>query len=85
MAQSELGILSWLVIGLAAGWLAAKITEAPRGLIRNLVVGLIGSVLGGFLARKVGLQVVPDFWGELITAIIGAVILLFLLQVIRRT
>jgi uncharacterized membrane protein YeaQ/YmgE (transglycosylase-associated protein family) len=81
MAQSELGILSWLVIGLAAGWLAAKITEAPRGLIRNLVVGLIGSVLGGFLARKV----VPDFWGELITAIIGAVILLFLLQVIRRT
>jgi uncharacterized membrane protein YeaQ/YmgE (transglycosylase-associated protein family) len=84
MAQSQLGILSWLVIGLVAGWLAAKITEAPRGLIRNLVVGLIGSVVGGFLARKLGLQVVPDFWGELVTAIIGAVILLFLVQVLRR-
>jgi uncharacterized membrane protein YeaQ/YmgE (transglycosylase-associated protein family) len=42
--------------------------NAPRGPIRNLIVGLIGSLLGGFLFGKLGLQVVPDFWGELITA-----------------
>jgi uncharacterized membrane protein YeaQ/YmgE (transglycosylase-associated protein family) len=47
-------------------------------------VGLIGSVVGGFLARKLGIEVVPDFWGELTTAIIGAVIFLFILQAIRR-
>jgi uncharacterized membrane protein YeaQ/YmgE (transglycosylase-associated protein family) len=72
------------VIGLIAGWLAAKITNAPHGLIRNLIVGLIGSLLGGFLFVKLGIHVVPDFWGELITATIGAVVLLFLWQAIRR-
>ena len=79
-----MGIFAWIIIGLLAGWLAAKITESPHGLIRNLVVGLVGSLLGGFLFTKLGLHVVPDFWGELITAIAGAVVLLFVLQAIRR-
>jgi uncharacterized membrane protein YeaQ/YmgE (transglycosylase-associated protein family) len=79
-----MGILAWILIGLIAGWLAAKITNSPHGLIRNLIVGLIGSVFGGFLFGKLGMQVVPDFWGELITAIIGAVVLLFILQAVRR-
>jgi uncharacterized membrane protein YeaQ/YmgE (transglycosylase-associated protein family) len=79
-----MGILVWILIGLIAGWLAAKITNSPHGLIRNLIVGLIGSVFGGFLFTKLGLRVVPDFWGELITAIIGAVVLLFILQAVRR-
>ena len=79
-----MGIFAWIIIGLLAGWLAAKITESPHGLIRNLVVGLVGSLLGGFLFTKLGLHIVPDFWGELITAIVGAVVLLFVLQAIRR-
>jgi uncharacterized membrane protein YeaQ/YmgE (transglycosylase-associated protein family) len=79
-----MGVLAWILVGLIAGWLAAKITEAPRGLLRNLIVGLVGSLLGGFLFSKLGLHVVPDFWGELITATIGAIVLLFLLQVIKR-
>jgi uncharacterized membrane protein YeaQ/YmgE (transglycosylase-associated protein family) len=77
-------VISWIVIGLVAGWLAAKITDSPRGLFRNLAVGLVGSLVGGFLARKLGVQVVPDFWGELITAIVGAVIFLLVWQAIRR-
>ena len=79
-----MGVIAWIVIGLLAGWLAARITDSPRGLFRNLVVGLIGALFGGFLARKLNIQVVPDFWGELITAIIGAVILLVILRAIRR-
>ena len=55
-----MGVLAWIMIGLIAGWLAAKIAQAPRGLIRNLVVGLLGSLLGGFLFSKLGVQVVPD-------------------------
>jgi uncharacterized membrane protein YeaQ/YmgE (transglycosylase-associated protein family) len=77
--------LAWIVIGLIAGWLAARITSAPGGLIRNLIVGLIGALLGGFLFDKLQIDVVPDFWGNLITATIGAVVFLFLWQVIRRT
>ena len=79
-----MGFLAWILIGLLAGWLAARITDAPGGLIRNLIVGLIGSLVGGFLFAKLGLHVVPDFWGELITAVIGAVVFLFLWQAIRR-
>ncbi len=79
-----MGLISWIVIGLLAGWLAAKITNSPGGLLRNIAVGLVGAILGGFLARRFGIQVTPDFWGELITAIVGALILLFILQAIRR-
>jgi uncharacterized membrane protein YeaQ/YmgE (transglycosylase-associated protein family) len=79
-----MGVIAWIVIGLVAGWLAARITDSRSGLLRNLAVGLVGSMLGGFLARKLGIAVVPDFWGELVTAVIGAVIFLFLWQAIRR-
>jgi uncharacterized membrane protein YeaQ/YmgE (transglycosylase-associated protein family) len=79
-----MGVVSWIVIGLLAGWLAGRIADSPGGLLRTLAVGLVGAILGGFLARKLGLQVVPDFWGELITAIVGAVILLLVWQAIRR-
>ena len=73
-----MGVLAWILIGLIAGWLAAKITNAPRGLLRDLIIGLIGSLFGGFLFFKLGVRVVPDFWGELITATIGAVVFLAL-------
>lgn len=79
-----MGVLVWILIGLIAGWLASRITGAPGGLVRNLMVGLVGSLLGGFLFRKLGLMVVPDVWGELITATIGAVLLLFLWRAIRH-
>ncbi len=79
-----MGTLAWIVVGLIAGWLAAKITNSPRGLLRNLVVGLLGAILGGLLFSRLGVHVVPDFWGQLITAIVGAVVLLFVWRAIRR-
>ncbi len=79
-----MSVIAWIIIGLIAGWLAAKITNAPRGLIRNLIVGLVGALVGGFLCSKLDIHVVPDFWGNLITATIGAVVLLLLWQAIRR-
>jgi uncharacterized membrane protein YeaQ/YmgE (transglycosylase-associated protein family) len=82
--DGQLGVLAWILIGLIAGYLAAKITSAPRGILRNLIVGLVGSLFGGFLFTKLGFHVVPDFWGELITATIGAVVFLALWQAIRR-
>lgn len=80
----NLGVISWIAIGLLAGWLAGRITDSPRGLLRNLAVGLVGALLGGFLARKLGIHVVHDFWGELITAIVGAVIFLVIWRAIWR-
>jgi uncharacterized membrane protein YeaQ/YmgE (transglycosylase-associated protein family) len=79
-----MGVIAWIVIGLLAGWVAAKLTNAPHGLIRNLIVGLIGALVGGFLFEKLNVVVVPDFWGNLITATIGAVVFLLIWQAIRR-
>lgn len=79
-----MGIFAWIMIGLIAGFLATRITGARGGLLRNIAIGLIGALLGGFLASKLGLPVVPDFWGELITATIGAVVLLFVWRAIRQ-
>jgi uncharacterized membrane protein YeaQ/YmgE (transglycosylase-associated protein family) len=79
-----MGVIAWIVIGLLAGWIAAKLTNAPHGLIRNLLVGLIGALVGGFLFEKLNVMVVPDFWGNLITATIGAVVFLLIWQAIRR-
>ena len=58
--------------------------RAPHGLIRNLIVGLIGALVGGFLFEKLNVVVVPDFWGNLITATIGAIVFLLIWQAIRR-
>jgi uncharacterized membrane protein YeaQ/YmgE (transglycosylase-associated protein family) len=79
-----MGVIAWIVIGLLAGWIAARITNAPHGLIRNLIVGLIGALVGGFLFEKLNVMVVPDFWGNLITATIGAIVFLLIWQAIRR-
>jgi uncharacterized membrane protein YeaQ/YmgE (transglycosylase-associated protein family) len=79
-----MGVIAWIVIGLIAGWIAAKLTNAPHGLIRNLIVGLIGALVGGFLFERLNVVVVPDFWGNRITATIGAVVFLLIWQAIRR-
>jgi uncharacterized membrane protein YeaQ/YmgE (transglycosylase-associated protein family) len=79
-----MGALAWILIGLLAGWLAARITGTPQSLFRDLVVGLAGSIFGGLLFIKLDIHVLPDFWGELITATIGAVVLLMIWHGFRR-
>jgi len=78
------GIIAWIVIGLVAGWLANVILGSRGSLFHNLAVGLIGAIVGGFLFEKLNLHVMPDFWGNLITATIGAVIFLAIWRAIRR-
>ena len=77
-------LIYFLLIGLAAGWLAGKIMKGYSfGVVGNLVVGVIGAVLGGFLFRLVGLLTV-GLIGSLVSATVGAVVLLFLLQKFGR-
>lgn len=79
-----MGIFLWIVVGLLAGWLAHMILGGRGGIFQNIAVGLIGAIVGGFLFEKLNLQVMPDFWGNLITATIGAVIFLLIWRAIRR-
>jgi uncharacterized membrane protein YeaQ/YmgE (transglycosylase-associated protein family) len=79
-----MGILVWIVIGLIAGWLAHVILGGRGGILGNIAVGLVGAIVGGFLFEKLNLHVMPDFWGNLITATIGAVVFLAIWRAIRK-
>jgi uncharacterized membrane protein YeaQ/YmgE (transglycosylase-associated protein family) len=78
-----MGVFAWIVIGLIAGWLATYILGGRGGLFRNLAVGLVGAIVGGVLFRTFNLEVMPDFWGNLITATIGAIVFLLIWRAIR--
>jgi uncharacterized membrane protein YeaQ/YmgE (transglycosylase-associated protein family) len=79
-----LDLIYFLLIGLAAGWLAGKIMVGHGfTLLTNLVIGVVGAILGGFLFQLVGLLPI-GLLGSLIAATVGAVALLFLLQKFGR-
>lgn len=44
-----MGILSWIIVGLISGWLAEQITGREHGLLKNILVGIVGALVGGFL------------------------------------
>jgi uncharacterized membrane protein YeaQ/YmgE (transglycosylase-associated protein family) len=79
-----MSIFWFIIIGIAAGWLAGQIVKGGSfGLIGDLVVGVIGGVIGGYLLGQAG--IFPSgILGSIITATIGAVVLLFVLRLIRR-
>ena len=80
-----MGIIGWIIIGIVAGWLAEKIMKRNHGLLTNLVVGVVGAIIGGFIAsRLLGLDVGGFNIMTLLVATVGAVILLFVLGMVRR-
>lgn len=75
-----MGIFWFLLIGLVAGWLAGQFMKGGGfGLLGDLIVGVIGALLGGFLFDLAGIPV-GGLFGSLVTATIGAVILLAILR-----
>lgn len=79
-------IVWFLLVGLIAGWLAGQIMKGGGfGLVGDLVVGILGALLGGWLFRTMGWGGPgAGILGAIIVALIGALILLFLLRLIRR-
>jgi uncharacterized membrane protein YeaQ/YmgE (transglycosylase-associated protein family) len=79
-----MSILMFLLIGICAGWLAGRIMKGGGfGLVGDLVVGVIGAFIGGYLFNMLGIAA-GGIFGSLITATIGALVLLFLLRLIKR-
>ena len=75
----------FILIGLAAGWLAGQLMKGGGfGVVGDIIVGVIGALLGGFLFRTLGVSAGGGLLGSLIVAIIGAVVLLFLLRLIKK-
>lgn len=76
-----------VLIGILAGWLAHTVMGGRGGLIWNLIIGLVGSWIGFFVAKKLNIQLTELFygwfWGNLLVSAAGAIVLLFILRIIR--
>lgn len=74
----------FILIGLIVGWLASLIVKGSgSGFIVNIIIGILGGVLGGWLFSLFGLIPVGTF-GSLLTALVGAIILLWLAALVRK-
>lgn len=81
------GIFGTLLIGGVAGWIAEKLTGADHGLLTNILMGIIGSFVGGWIANALGLQLGEIFkgwfWGNVLVSVVGAVIVITLYRMLR--
>ena len=83
-----MGILSWIVVGLIAGWLAEQFFRGPRfGLLGAIILGVAGGLVGGFLASTL-LKIPDPISGfnltTILTAFVGSFVLLILMGLARR-
>jgi uncharacterized membrane protein YeaQ/YmgE (transglycosylase-associated protein family) len=77
-------LLWFLIIGLIAGWLASAVVGGGFGLLGDIVVGVVGAFIGGFLFRQLGVSAGGGVLGSIVVATIGAIVLLLLLRLVRR-
>jgi uncharacterized membrane protein YeaQ/YmgE (transglycosylase-associated protein family) len=79
-----ISLLIFLAVGALVGWLAGMIAKGRGfGAIGNIIVGIVGAVLGGFIFGLLGITT-GGFLGSIIMATIGAVILLFIISLVKK-
>lgn len=81
-----MGIIAWIIIGGIAGWIASKVmnTDEQQGIIANIIVGVIGAFIGGWLWSMLGGDGNLGFnLASLLIAIGGSIVLLFFYKLVR--
>jgi uncharacterized membrane protein YeaQ/YmgE (transglycosylase-associated protein family) len=80
-----MGVIGWIILGGLAGWIASALTGSREGCIMNIVIGIVGALIGGFVFSLIGGAPVTGFnlW-SLFVAVVGAVILLALVRAFRK-
>ncbi len=83
--MDQMGIFAWLIVGAIAGWLASKVmkTNRQQGLVMDIVVGILGALIGGFLFEQFGSTGTTGFniW-SIFVAFTGAVVLLGVIRLV---
>lgn len=84
-----MGLLSWIILGGLAGWLASVITKGgSSGLLANIAIGIVGSLIGGFvmniLTKGQGHGVTDFSFASFGVALLGSVILIWIVKAIRK-
>jgi len=80
-----MGILSWIIVGLVAGWLAGVVMKGGGyGLVVDIVLGVLGAIVGGWLFGALGIYPGGGLLGSIIVAFVGAVVLVWVTRLIKR-
>jgi uncharacterized membrane protein YeaQ/YmgE (transglycosylase-associated protein family) len=81
-----MGILIWLIVGGICGWLASLImrTDGQQGIILNVVVGIVGSVIANLIFNRGGLNADPLSLPAFLWSLLGAIVLLAIVNLVRR-
>jgi uncharacterized membrane protein YeaQ/YmgE (transglycosylase-associated protein family) len=83
---TSVGWIGYIIIGGIAGWIGGKIVKGSgSGILMNIVIGVVGALIGGFLLSFFVDTAAGGFWFTLFTAILGSVILLWIVGMVRRT
>jgi len=82
-----MGIIMWLAVGGVIGWLASIImrTDGQQGIILNIVVGIIGSFIGGLIFSQGDINNAPLTVMTFLVSLVGAIILLAIVNLVRRS
>ena len=80
---TSVGWIGYIIIGAIAGWIAGMIMKAKLGILVDILVGIVGALIGGFLLSFFVNTASGGWWFTLLTAILGAVILLWVLRLVR--
>ena len=78
-----INLLVWLAFGALAGWIAGKLMDSEKGLAANIVIGCIGSIVGGLLAGLLGIRTEGFSVGALLVAVGGACLLIWGLRKLK--
>jgi uncharacterized membrane protein YeaQ/YmgE (transglycosylase-associated protein family) len=79
-------LILWIIVGGIAGWLAKTVVGRTRiGLVSTTIVGIIGALIGGWLFTRLGIAIGGGILGSIVTAFVGAVILLLILRALKGT
>lgn len=83
LSQPGVGFFTMILIGAIAGWIAERMTSSNHGILTNILVGVAGAFVGAKLAEIAQVPVF-GFWRTLISASVGAIIILFAWRALRR-
>lgn len=84
MSLSGESLLTMVLVGILAGWLAGKIVDGTGfGLLGDLVIGVIGAFIGSWLLPRIGLHLAAGIIGAIVNATLGAIVLLVVMRLVR--
>ena len=80
-----MNLIIYLIVGGIAGWLGSQVMRGKSlGLVGNIIVGIVGGLIGGWLFETFGIDVGYKLGGSLITATVGAIVLLYIVRLVKK-